>query len=214
MFLPKPKKVFAVSRPGLLLFSVLLIVSNIALLRHEPPRFQNILGIFLGFLLIGAGAGTFAMSKLSYYFESSYEGRRVISMISNTVGLALTYGECILLSTIVCGLRAAKHVPAPDRDYILILGCCFRKDGTLTPLLKGRVDKALDFWHMQKEKTGKAAFIIPSGGQGRNEPMPEAAFWPIKQGFLLKAWEQRQNGGSGRMLMSGNVQPSSRIGIC
>ena len=27
---------------------------------------------------------------------------------------------------------------------------------------------------MQKEKTGKAAFIIPSGGQGRNESMPEA----------------------------------------
>ena len=168
------KKNFAVSRPGLLLFSVLLIVSNIALLRHEPPRFQNILGIFLGFLLIGAGAGTFALSKLSYHFESSYDGRRVISMISNTVGLALTYGECILLSTIVCGLRAAKHVPAPDRDYILILGCCFRKDGTLTPLLKGRVDKALDFWRMQKKKTGKAAFIIPSGGQGRNEPMSEA----------------------------------------
>ena len=95
-------------------------------------------------------------------------------MIRNTVGLSLTYGECILLSTIVCGLRAAKHVPAPDRDYVLILGCCFRKDGTLTPLLKGRVDKALDFWRMQKKKTGKAAFIIPSGGQGRNEPMSEA----------------------------------------
>ena len=168
------KKVFAASRPGLLLFSILLIVSNIALLRHEPPRFQNVLGIFLGLIMIGAGAGTYAMSRLLYHYNFSYESLRVISMIRNTVGLAFTYGECILFSTIICGIRAAKHVPAPDRDYILILGCCFRKDGTLTPLLKARVDKALDFWRLQKKKTGKTAIIIPSGGQGRNEPMSEA----------------------------------------
>ena len=168
------KKIFAASRPGLFLFSISLIVSNIALLRHEPPRFQNVLGILLGIIMIGAGAGTFAMSKLLYRYDFSYEEIKTISMIRNTVGLAFTYAECILLSTIICGLRAAKHVPDPDRDYILILGCCFRKDGTLTPLLKARVDKALDFWRMQKQETGKAAFIIPSGGQGRNEPMPEA----------------------------------------
>ena len=168
------KKFFAASRPGLFLFSLSLIVSNIALLRHERPRFQNLLGILLGLILTGAGAGTYAASRFLYRYDLSYDAMRVITMIRNTVGLAFTYVECILLGTIICGLRAAKHVPAPDRDYILILGCCFRKDGTLTPLLKARVDKALDFWRMQKEKTGKAAFIIPSGGQGRNETMPEA----------------------------------------
>ena len=168
------KKFFAASRPGLFLFSISLIVSNIALLRHESPRFQNLLGILLGLILIGAGAGTYAASRLLYRYDLSYDAMRAVTMTRNTVGLAFTYVECILLGTIICGLRAAKHVPAPDRDYILILGCCFRKDGTLTPLLKARVDKALDFWRMQKEKTGKAAFIIPSGGQGRNESMPEA----------------------------------------
>ena len=168
------KKFFAASRPGLFLFSLSLIVSNIALLRHERPRFQNLLGILLGLILIGAGAGTYAASRLLYRYDFSYDAMRAVTMTRNTVGLAFTYVECILLGTIICGLRAAKHVPVPDRDYILILGCCFRKDGTLTPLLKARVDKALDFWRMQKEKTGKAAFIIPSGGQGRNESMPEA----------------------------------------
>ena len=168
------KKFFAASRPGLFLFSLSLIVSNIALLRHERPRFQNLLGILLGLILTGAGAGTYAASRLLYRYDLSYDAMRAVTMTRNTVGLAFTYVECILLGTIICGLRAAKHVPAPDRDYILILGCCFRKDGTLTPLLKARVDKALDFWRMQKEKTGKAAFIIPSGGQGRNESMPEA----------------------------------------
>ena len=129
------KKFFAASRPGLFLFSISLIVSNIALLRHESPRFQNLLGILLGLILIGAGAGTYAASRLLYRYDFSYDAMRAVTMTRNTVGLAFTYVECILLGTIICGLRAAKHVPAPDRDYILILGCCFRKDGTLTPLL-------------------------------------------------------------------------------
>lgn len=73
-----------------------------------------------------------------------------------------------------CGLRAARHIPAPVQDYILILGCGFRKDGTLPPLLRGRVDKAIEFWKNQKEQGGKEAVLVPSGGQGGNEPMPEA----------------------------------------
>ncbi len=168
------KKLFAASRPWLLAFSISLIVSNIALLRHEPPRFRNVLGILLGLIMIGAGAGTYAASRLLYSYDFTYDGMRELSILRNTVGLVFTYGECILLSIIICGIRAAKHRPDPDRDYILILGCGFRKDGTLTPLLKARVDKALDFWRMQKRETGKEAFIIPSGGQGPNEPMPEA----------------------------------------
>jgi uncharacterized SAM-binding protein YcdF (DUF218 family) len=58
-------------------------------------------------------------------------------------------------------------------DYILILGCGFRKDGTLPPLLRGRVDRAIAFWKDQKEK-GKTAILVPSGGQGPDEVMPEA----------------------------------------
>ena len=56
----------------------------------------------------------------------------------------------------------------------MILGCWFRKDGSLPPLLKGRVDRAIAFWKQQKEESGKEAILIPSGGQGRNESMPEA----------------------------------------
>ena len=73
----------------------------------------------------------------------------------------------------VSGLRAARHVPAPIQDYILILGCRFRKDGTLPPLLRGRVDKAIEFWKAQVMQ-GREAVLIPSGGQGGDESMPEA----------------------------------------
>jgi uncharacterized SAM-binding protein YcdF (DUF218 family) len=80
----------------------------------------------------------------------------------------------MLTGAIICGIRAARQNPAPDKDFIIILGCWFRQDGSLPPLLKGRADKALEFWHMQKEETGREAIFIPSGGQGTDEPMPEA----------------------------------------
>ena len=161
-----------VSFPVVIVLGILLIISNIALLRHERPRFQNGLGLLLGVALIAMEL--FYFFWYSSFFQGSYEEYRIRNMVENILGIVFTYMECILFSSIVCGLRAAKHVPERDRDYILILGCGFRKDGTLPPLIRGRVDKAMEFWKRQKEETGKEAVIIPSGGQGRNEPMPEA----------------------------------------
>ena len=158
--------------PLVLIFSILMIVSNIALLRHERFRIQNVLGIGIGVFLIASDALVIWLTWR--FFSGSSFQFRIFNMVNAIFGTAFTYFECILAGAVVCGLRAARHVPAPDQDYILILGCGFRKDGTLPPLLRGRVDKALEFWKDQKEKTGKEAVLVPSGGQGGDEPMPEA----------------------------------------
>lgn len=174
--------------PLLIIFSILLIISNIELLRHERPRFQNILGLLLGLITIVGEIIFYRMfSVLNQSLLPSLLLRRAIE---NVAGVIFAYLECILISSIINGLRAARHVPATDRDYILILGCGFRQDGTLPPLLQGRVDKAMEFWHRQKEETGKEAVIIPSGGQGKNEPMAEARAmynYMINSGFPEEA---------------------------
>ena len=176
--------------PLVVIFSLLLIVSNIELLRHERPRIQNMLGLLLGLTMI------FAVLAYSYYFMylksfmESHEVYKVICTVENVLGIVLTYGECILLSSVFCALRASLHIPMRNMDYVLILGCGFRKDGTLPPLLKGRVDKALEFWHRQKAETGKEAIIIPSGGQGANECMAESEAmyrYIVSTGFPVEA---------------------------
>ena len=63
------------------------------------------------------------------------------------------------------GIKASRHIPEFDKDYIIILGCQIKSDGTLTKLLKARVDKAIEFSKKQKEKTGKDIIFIPSGGK-------------------------------------------------
>ena len=76
-------------------------------------------------------------------------------LISVVVYGCVAYFECVLFGTIIMGIISAKRVPKYDKDYIVILGCQIRKDGTLTNLLKGRVDRAIEFAKMQRETTGK-----------------------------------------------------------
>ncbi len=157
--------------PLLLAFAIAIAVSNLALLRHERPRPQNLLGLLIGLLIIGGEVlGWFLFRR--DFIGSEWE-LRVRNTLENTYATVFVYFECMLAGSIICGIFSARHVPAPDKDFILILGCWFRPDGSLPPLLRGRVDRALAFWREQKEKAGKEAVFIPSGGQGRDEPFPE-----------------------------------------
>ena len=158
--------------PFVILFSAALSFSNIILLRHEKAGLKNIIGIIIGFLLILSGL--FGCWYTMRDFAGSEWEYRIRNTLENVYSTIYVYFECMLIGSIVCGIRAARHVPSHDREYIIILGCYFRPDGTLTPLLKGRVDRALDFWRTQKEMSGKEAYLIPSGGKGSDEPMPEA----------------------------------------
>ena len=161
-----------ITSPLVLVFSLMMIVSNIALLRHERFRIQNILGLGIGFALI---LSEVLGVRLMFWNLSGSEMKiRVFYVLSSVYFTTFCYFECILMGSVICGLRAARHVPALRQDYILILGCGFNQDGTLPPLLRGRVDKAIEFWKRQKEETGREAVLVPSGGQGIDESMPEA----------------------------------------
>ncbi len=64
-----------------------------------------------------------------------------------------------------------RHMKKPlDCPYVVVLGCSIRKDGTVTPLLRGRLDAAIRWY----EQGGRKAKFIVSGGQGKNEVTSEA----------------------------------------
>ena len=157
--------------PFILLFAASMTVSNIALLQHERRRLRNVLGILISIFMAAGAVLALWMYNLNFSgSESEYWVRMMIMTVYATV---YVYFECMLTGAVICGVIAAKHIPEGDCGYIIILGCGFRKDGSLPPLLKGRVDRAVSFWKEQKEK-GVNAVLIPSGGQGRDETMAEA----------------------------------------
>ena len=166
------KQFMMLTMPVMVLFALAMAFSNIALLRHERARLQNALGLAVSLLLI-AGEAIGVLLLFRDFSGSEWEGR-IQSTLENVYATGFAYFECMLAGAVICGVKAARHQPALDKDCIIILGCWFRKDGTLPPLLRGRVDRALAFWRRQKAETGKEAILIPSGGQGRDETMPEA----------------------------------------
>ena len=158
--------------PLLFIFSVMMIVSNIALLRHEHYRSRHMMGLGISiFLIISV---FFLWSYLTRTFRGTAQDYHIFSTINIAVAVLFALFECALACTAVCMLRASSHIPEPDQDYIIILGSSSRKSGTLPPMLESRVTLAMDFWENQKETTGKEAVLVPSGGKTGMESMAEA----------------------------------------
>ena len=166
------KTYMLMSYPFILLFSLALVVSNIALIRHEGKRLVNLLGILLAILMVG---GELFLWKVDYYVSGSQREVMIHDLITNTFACFYLYFLCMLFGAMAATLLTARYEPDYDKDYMIILGCGIRKDGTPTPLLKGRIDRALAFAEKQKEMTGKDLIFVPSGGQGSDEVISESA---------------------------------------
>lgn len=168
--------------PICFIVSIFVTISNIILIKKEGFNLRNILGIMLGlffcFLTIVPGFIESLMhsSNIIVFDIHNEKGLfvRVVQFLKSSILAIVSYLECVLLGTIILSLKASKHNPNYDKDYVIILGCKIQKDGKLTKLLKGRVDRAIEFATKQKEKTGKDIVFIPSGGQGSDEIISEA----------------------------------------
>ena len=166
--------------PFVMIATVCVTVSNIKLIRKEGKTWRNMLGLILG-LILGAGAVIPTIIDEFIYgsnmFDMHYERgivRYIGMFLVNGISSVVAYLECILIGTIITGIKTAKHIPKLDKDFIIINGCQIRKDGTLTPLLKARVDRAVEFAKRQKDRVGRPIVFVPSGGKGSDEVISEA----------------------------------------
>ena len=146
--------------------TVLVAISNAALLRHEGIRMSRVQGSVSGGMLIASN-----LIGLFMYLE----GQGII----HTFGIFLSLFSCFtdfeFAGIIISGIAAAKYKPAYDKDFIIIEGCSISKQGKLLPLLKGRTNRAIKFAWEQEIATGKPARYVPSGGQGADEIMSEGS---------------------------------------
>ena len=97
------------------------------------------------------------------------------NLASTLFAAVYLYFECMLIGVAAAFVIVTRYEPEPDKDYMIILGCGIRKDGTPSPLLRGRVDRALEFSRKQKEQTGKDLTFVTSGGKGPDEVISESA---------------------------------------
>ena len=159
------------SAPFLLIFSLGLCISNIELLRREGRSFVNTLGILLALALTGGFAFLY---RINMYMSGSMYEVMAREAVTNLLALVYIYVECMLLGVMAANVHAVRHEPEPDRDFLIILGCAVRRDGSPTPLLKARLDRALAFREKQMSLTGKEPVFVASRGQGADEAVSES----------------------------------------
>ena len=159
---------------------IIVTISNIYLIKKEGRSLRNLLGLFLGIficlltLLPNYIYNLLMQSQKINIYNLNSAGPYIYNFLEALVYLTVTYLECILIATIIISIKAIKKKIETNKDYMIILGCQIKKDGSLTPLLKGRVDRAIEFRNEQLETTGKDLIFIPSGGRGNDEIISEA----------------------------------------
>lgn len=157
--------------PIVLVIMTATSVSNMFLIRHEGIRLTNLLGVAMCTATALACVMWRIVGSLDYTtideYLLAYEMNSVISIV-------LVFGLDMFLATCICALLAARHRPESPCGYVMVLGCGLRPDGTPTPLLAGRVDAATKFARGQEESGHGLPRLVPSGGQGSDEPISEA----------------------------------------
>lgn len=152
--------------------SFLIAFSNFWLLEHEGYRPVNALGIIFGIILFLGNCFVIYLGQNSISVEPEYQ--IIITAASMSASYLISFFEILFLFIMLTAILSTRFKVPFNKDYIIILGCGIRADGSLTPLLKGRVDAALAFEKEQFEATGKHAKFVPSGGQGPDEVISES----------------------------------------
>lgn len=137
-----------------------LLSSGTRLIRREGFSLSHALSL---------GLGVFYMLYLLFW---PILGGKIESGLLDFLYDFLTY--CFVVTAAIFAVYTVTNLLSliPRRrkyQYIIVLGSGLRRDGTLTPLLAGRVDKGIENY-----QTNPGSLLIMSGGQGADEIVAEA----------------------------------------
>ena len=150
---------------GLLFLIVLLFHNSVIMIKKEGKRVKNLLPAFFGLFLVLSII--FPFMTLSGVFEKTYI-TRMLAWLAIMLSFYFWFSFFALITYSQVYLILPKKL---EQDYIIVLGCGLLGGQRVSPLLRGRIDKALEVY----EKTGHRSKIVLSGGKGGNERISEAS---------------------------------------
>lgn len=175
----------------LFLSGIFLIYNGIILLKREGRSKANYLSMGLGFLiLLFFGMIAFRLNHTNDLFYTNHLLNLVFLFILYSYFIfGFAFVGFLLYSILYLFIPKKKHY-----DFIIIHGAGLLDGERVTPLLKRRIDKAIDAYRNSKNPNVK---LIASGGQGADERISEAQaiyhYILEKQIFLRKLYCWRKN---------------------
>lgn len=151
-----------------LILPVFLIHNGFVMKKNEGKSLANLLSLLLGLLLL-AGEIALVLWLTGIYAEPGV-GLEKLSPFLLFLIVTWIYVSMTFLSFLFYCLFLQIIPHKRDFDYVIIHGAGLRKDGTVTKLLADRCDKAIEIYRHDPTPP----YLIPSGGQGKDEVCSEA----------------------------------------
>lgn len=146
--------------------ALFLVYNGLILLRREGLLKTNLLSLVMGIMIILF----FILVYLSFYSNLFYENVYVNILFIIIVYSYLLFG-CAFAGFLLYSILYLAIPKKKQYDFIIIHGAGLKEGRKLTPLLKQRVDKAVEAFKQSKNPNIK---IIASGGKGSDEEISEA----------------------------------------
>nr|WP_297171934.1 YdcF family protein [uncultured Agathobaculum sp.] len=148
-----------IERRAWLALAAVCALGGVIQLPWAPSRFG---GVFLLALAVGC-AGEWLVLRL----QKRYKACRMLSVAGRVLFGLFVASFVAIQGVIALGMRADPA--AAQADYLLVLGARVNPDGQPSAALAARLDTAYDFMQAHPD-----VIAILCGGQGDNEPRPEA----------------------------------------
>lgn len=144
------------------LITLFLFINGIIVILREGFSFSHSLSLILSLIMF-----TLPIGLVLFIISNMHNGRINILLCA----LTLIFYFMISFGGYFCYSLVYSIIPRRLKcNYIIIHGAGLLPDGTMTPLLKRRVDKALAIYYKCKKKPK----IVVSGGKGSDEKISEA----------------------------------------
>lgn len=148
---------------GYLVLSVFLIANGLVMLRREGRSLGNLMSLLTGL----------AMAALPVLLVVVTQRERPTWFVSFVLALLLLGGYVgWVFACFAAYCLTYRFAPRTRRaDALVVLGSRVI-DGRVPPLLAARLDRAVGIYQRQRGE-GHAPLVVPSGGQGPDESVPE-----------------------------------------
>ena len=140
-----------------------LIYNGFVMMKKEGRRLQNILSLLLG---MGMVTGLCVMGGFLFVYLTN----PLVNSILWTGTVFYAYFSYTFLAFLIYSKIYMLLPKNRSCDYIVVHGCGLLGGERISPLLKGRVDKALEIFYKMRQEPE----LVLSGGQGSDEKISEA----------------------------------------
>ncbi|MEU8463784.1 YdcF family protein [Streptomyces sp. NPDC029003] len=185
-----------------------LVANGVTMVRKEGGRPPNLLSLL-------AGLGIFAMTAL--LITVPWFGSTALNGIAATLTLVVAYVAFLFLCFLGYAFLYGRIKVRGDVDHVVLLGSGLIGGERVPPLLASRLRKGQEIYAAQLARGSRPPLLLPSGGKGSDEKVPEAramADWLIAAGVPAEhiVLEDRSTTTEENMLFSREIMEAADPG--